>query len=69
MASMEQAKMRTDNDVVASAMSVAWDRVRLPERQAAMAAKEHEAFAILATQLRVPLAELTRRAEQRMRHR
>ena len=57
--------MRNDIDVVAAAMSKAWGQVRLPERLNAMVIRENEAFDTLAAQLRVPLDELRRRAEQR----
>jgi len=57
--------MRKDIDLVATAMSEAWDQVRLRERLVAMAARESDAFEILAAQLRVPLDELRRRAQRR----
>jgi hypothetical protein len=57
--------MRNDINVVVAAMRKGWDQVRLPEKLDAMAARENEAFALLAAQLRVPLDELRRRAEQR----
>jgi hypothetical protein len=59
------AEMPNDIDVVVVAMSKAWDQVRLPERLDAMATRENAAFEVLASQLRVPLDELKRRAEQR----
>jgi hypothetical protein len=58
-------RMSNGIDVVAVAMSKAWDQVRLPEKLNAMATRESEAFEVLASQLRVPLDELKRRAEQR----
>jgi hypothetical protein len=57
--------MCDDIDVVVAAMSEAWDQARLRERFAAIAAKENEAFEILAAQLGMPLDELRRRAERR----
>jgi hypothetical protein len=49
-------------DIVAIAMSAAWDRVKLHERQVAMTEQEHGAFAALAQQLRLPVDELRHRA-------
>jgi hypothetical protein len=57
--------MRKDIDIVATAMSEAWDQVRLRERLAAMAANESEVFETLAAQLEVPLDELRSRAKRR----
>jgi hypothetical protein len=57
------------NDIVASAMSAAWDRTKLHEKQAAMAEQEHSAFTALAQQLRLPVDELRHRAVLRCSNR
>jgi hypothetical protein len=56
-------------DIVAIAMSAAWDRVKLHERQVAMAEQEHSAFTALAQQLSLPVDELRHRAVLRCSNR
>jgi hypothetical protein len=54
-------------DIVAAAMSAAWDRIKLHEKQIALAKQELAAFQTLAAQLGVPVDELRRRAELRFK--
>jgi hypothetical protein len=52
-------------DVIAAAMSAAWDRLNLQDKQAAMAEQESAAFQTLALQLGISPAELRHRANVR----
>jgi hypothetical protein len=48
------------NNTVAKAMTEAWERIKLNEKQEAMAETEREAFAALARQLGRPVEQMRR---------